>query len=104
MSSSEHFPNWGAFTERVVPLEVSDLLAPASEVGALIQYHETLLTRERQEAASVQHTLLRGLARQAVLAFQLEAMLRSKEAMLTEKELAGVYRSLRIQKDQMLDA
>jgi len=104
MSSSERFIDWTLFSEREATLEVHDLLSPASEVGAMLQHHETTLTRMQQEAAEQQRASLQTLIQQAILVYKFAVRLDEVKNSLERSSETRAYRSLRLLKDQMFDA
>jgi molecular chaperone GrpE (heat shock protein) len=102
MSSSVDFPDWSVFTERAVP--PFDIFSPASEITALLQRYRADLDMAQEHTESVRREGLEALAQQAVFAVQLEFALERYKPQFEQASLNKVYRSLRIVKDQMLDA
>ncbi len=103
MSSSDKFPDWNAFPERDVPFDV-ELLAPASEMGALLQTYRTDIDDVREKVERVREEGLEALAQQAVFVIQFEAALTQYETDLAQGTPKKIHRHLRILKDQMLEA
>ena len=103
MSSSAEFPDWSVFSEREAPFD-SELLSPASEVAAVLQWSHAALDEAQQAVEDVRREGLMALAEQAVLVVQLAAALDRYAPDFTQASLTNVQRSLRIVKDQMLAA
>ena len=103
MSSSDKFPDWSIFSEREVPADI-EWLSPISEVATLLQASHTALNTKQQALEDTRQEGLAALAQQAVFIFQLETRLNQYKSKFEEAALTKVYRSLRIIKDQMLDA
>src|SRR6185312_12080200 len=103
MSSSDELLDWSVFNERDLP-EAVDLLSPASELAAILQVFQANLLREKKVAEDIHKEGLKILAQQAVFVVRLEAALERHKPKFEQASLNKVYRSLRIIKDQMLDA
>lgn len=115
MSSAGKFPDWSIFKEReTLPLE-QEVLSPAAEVAALLRVHYVSVTEGRQAEKEAFQTGFAALAEQAVLVFQLEMLLQRSSSSFASSDsgsrlqgrqetLPRLYKSLRIIKDQMLEA
>jgi molecular chaperone GrpE (heat shock protein) len=102
MSSLDDFPDWSVFADRAVPS--LDVFSPVSEIAALLQRYRADLDMAQEHTESVRREGLEALAQQAVFVVQLEYALERYKPQFEQASLNKVYRSLRIVKDQMLDA
>lgn len=103
MSFLGDFPDWSLFTERDVPEEVH-LLSPISEMVATLQLCQKNFDKMQKTIENVRYEGFMALAQQAIFVVQLEFVLERSKQKLEQANLSKVYRSLRINKEQMLDA
>lgn len=102
MSPSDEGLGWHLFDEREAGRTV-ELRSPAAELATVLQQHRADLDAARAEVAAAQRAGIGALARQAVLAVQLEAALAHYEPDLQAASLGKAVRHLLVLKDQMLD-
>ena len=103
MSSSEPFFDWNMFPEREVARDVSDFLAPALEIGAVLQRQEAALARVQQEAEHDRSEYLQILAKQAVLVYKFNVKLNEIKAGLEKSPDARTYSTLDLLRKMMVD-
>jgi molecular chaperone GrpE (heat shock protein) len=103
MSSLDKLPDWSVFPEREVPFDI-ELLAPASEMAALLQKYRTDIDAVREKLEDAREEGLEALAQQAVFVVQFETALAEYATALAQVTQKKIHHHFRVLKDQMLEA
>ena len=110
MSFSANFPDWSQFKERAVTNTDVNFVSMAAQMAALINERGNAVREGQRAVEDERKRWLEALAKQATLVVQLTIVLDRYEATIAQHtqeprtQLQRSYRSLRIVKDQMLDA